>query len=299
MSAEAQQRVTPAFVKRIQQKVIQAVAQLPSDDYDPLDLDVNIKSRDTLILMFAIQYMDDHGIRSMNNNPEEEKVTDRVSSLITGAMKWRKSTGVTYLTLNDFSPEFFSHGFYKVGTSGANQEKVTIVMDFGRHKKMSAAISKMEMAYFFVFTERVTKEHFHAGRDVTVIFDHTNYSLANMDSSFLLEFFSLISSYYPTIIARTLAYDLPWYMKPVVTMARAVLPSRITNSFSVVDRKSIMQKLEKEQVPVWMGGECDCKLLTVSPTKELTEVAARYGVTETDLLKLAEYYNSSSSSPTL
>lgn len=291
MSSHVSKRVNPEFVNRIRTKVSEAVSLLPSDDYDPLDLEVNIMSRDTLILMFAVQYMDDHGIKSLNENPLEEKVIERVTSNVVGALKWRKSIGVTQLSLSDFSTEFFSRAFYKMATSGTNNDKVTIVMDFGRHKKISAAINRMEMAYFFVFTERVTLEHFHAGRDVTVIFDHTNYSLANMDSAFMLEFFSLISSYYPTIIARTLAYELPWYMKPVVTMARAILPSRITNSFDVVDRKSITQKLDKEQVPVWMGGVCDCKPLTVSPTKELKEVAVRYGVTETDLQKLVEYYN--------
>lgn len=292
MLSDAQKRVSPDFISRIREKVIETVAQLSADDYDLLDVDVKIKSRDILILMFAIQYMDDHGIKSLIDGTEGNKVIDRVTSIITGALKWRKQAGVSRLTLNDFSDEFYSNGFYKVATSGANNDNVTIVMDFGRHKKISAAINKMEMAFFFVFTERVTLEHFATGRDVTVIFDHTNYSLSNMDSSFMIEFFSLISSYYPTIIDRTLAYEMPWYMKPVVTMARAVLPSRIMNAFSVVDRNSIQQKLNKQQVPTWMGGDCDCKLLAISPTKELKEVADKYGVTETDLQKLAAYYKS-------
>jgi hypothetical protein len=292
MSTTVRERVGDDLIRRLRQKVCEAVAQTPFDDYDAQDLEVNIKSSDTLILMFAGQYMDDHGIKSLNSEePVEDKVVERIKNLVTDALKWRKQQDVANLTLSDFSSEFFSRGFYRIGISGPNDDKVTIVMDFGKHKKISSAVNRMEMAYFFVFTERITKEHFSAGRDVTVIFDHTNYGLANMDASFMIDFFSLISSYYPTIIARTIAYELPWYLKPVVTMAQAVLPSRITKDFAVVDRNSIKQKLDKEQIPVWMGGECECNLLTVSTTKELHEVAARYGVTDSDLQKLNDYYS--------
>ena len=289
MSDRATEILDPELLRQVRTKVCDALSITSVDDYDVSDLETNVKSRDILVRIFSLQYIEDHGWKSA---VDDEKAQATIVKTIVDAMKWRKTIGVTRLTLSDFSPEFFTRGYFRVGESG---DTVTIVMDFGRHKKISAQVSSMEMAFFLVFTERFTMEQFAKGRRVVVIFDHTNYSLTNMDGSFMLDFFSLISAYYPSVISQTLAYELPWYLKPVVSMAKAILPKRMTKSFDTVDRRSILAVLEKDQVPKWMGGDCDCKVLSVESTKDLKEVASAYGVTEADLNKLTEYYTATAS----
>lgn len=292
MSDKATARLNPAFIRRVRDKVSELVSLLPLDEYDSNDFQKNILDRDLLIVIFGVQYLDDHGIESLKDEDEDTKAVEKTTKHMVNSLKWRKTMAIPRLTLSDFSLEFSTQEFFKIAVTGANNDKVTIVMDFGRHKRISTEANAMETAFFFVFTECVTLEHFNSGREVTVIFDHKNFSLSNMDSSFMLDFFSLMSTHYPTIVSKTLANDMPWYMKPVVSVARAVLPARITSSFSVVDGKSIFQFLDKEQVPVWMGGECDCQPIAMTGTKDLKEVTERYGVSESDVTRLKEYYRS-------
>lgn len=293
MSVRAIDRLTAEIIGQVRDKVSELVAALPAEDYDAPYFQKNVIDRDVLIRMFTIQYLDDHCITNLKKEESiDARMIDKAAKNLVNSLKWRKEMGISRHTLSDFATEINAQGFFKVGISGEKQDKVTIVMDFGRHKRISSEINVMETAFFYVFTESVTIEHFDAGREVTVIFDHTNFTLMNLDSSFMLDFFSLFSTHYPTIVFKTLAYDMPWYMKPVVSVARTVLPSRITSNFFVVDSRSILQYLEKEQVPVWMGGECDCQLQEIAAAQELKETADRYGVRESDFKKLKEYYAS-------
>ena len=291
MLSKQRSRLSDELIANIRKKVVEGLEKLDKSYYDADDLEKNVLSSDLLIVMFATQYLDDHGIKKVEKSHEDDsKLLDKISTAIVDALTWRKSVGVTHLTLNDFPSEYHSQGYFKIGLSGQENEKVTIVQDFGRHRKLNGLLNKIEMIYYFVYTERVTLEHFRAGKEISILFDHVNFSLGNVDPSFMLEFFSLASTYYPSIYTRLVAFEVPWYVKPVVTMARAILPSRITSIFTVEDRKSLPQLMQPSEIPVWMAGENKCNLLTVSPSGTFAEISRRYNVSEADVKRLEAFF---------
>jgi hypothetical protein len=287
MSVATRSRLPDGILHRVRNEIL---SRFKSDQnsYDVDDIVRNIQTDDTLILLFCLQYLDDHPKDELQNN---DKMFEKVYKNLLETLKWRKSYGLSRFLYSDFPEEYYSRGHITVGKN-RHENTVLLVFDHSRHSKINTSLSRLLKDFLLFFTEKVTSDFIRKGYDVHIIFDYSKASYSNLDPSLLIDFLTTVTTHYPSIVKLSFAYSLPWYTNALVKMLMRILPARVTSNFIVVDKESIFKELHLQLIPDYMGGMNNMENIFLSQTPHVTlkDFQEKLGISQHDVRKLIESY---------
>lgn len=91
---------------------------------------------------------------------------------------------------------------------------------------------------------------------VSILFDCTGASYSNWDMDMTRFILNVFKQYYPWGLCYFMVYNMPWYLSALWKVIKKWIPEKHVSRVVFVDSASIQEYIEKDQLPVCMGGTC-------------------------------------------
>lgn len=220
---------------------------------------------------------------------------DQAYEMMRRALRFRHESLATSIRREDFPAEFYQVG----GLFGYEPDRKGNRMLYIRvkvHKKIPE-ISLVLQAYLYYNIQRLDEEA--GGKGISIVIDCTGGGLPNADMDMLLFLVSTLVNYFPKGLSYLLVHNLPWILKPFWHIAKAWIPEEHRQLIKFSNCRTIYEYIDKENLPDFMGGECQRDYRQVPDNCTSLEEAAKLWGVEHDvvkrvLLRFAEYLPSSS-----
>lgn len=211
-----------------------------------------------------------------NRNHDEKALKQMIN-----AFKWRKSFGINDRNVDDLPMEFAkSAAMFPLGTDYKGRMVLYIRV------KVYRKIQVLNI-YFQQFVAGIIDvvDQKSGSNGYVMVFDVSGMSWINIDLEFLQFMIQLIQTYYPYGLRYTICHNVPRVLRPIWTMAKMFIgPAEKTLRFT--DGDEIKKYISPENLPRYLGGECDFDFTNFEETKNclsVKELAKKYGFTDDDV----------------
>ena len=289
MSASTRSRIDDALTEKVIESVLTQVDRKNPPVYQE-DL-FKIKQRDGLVLRAVLNYIEERGPVESNNNENEDKAVDKITSSLMRTLEWRKE-----MKLNEILPQDFPSKFYELSSVQVCQEptedgSVIVVRDESCHVKVSSEWNEIVRIYGIWFLEKVVSQYFNEGKDVCYLMDFSNYAMKNIDPGWCYSFHESLANHFPCICTGAYAIDLPWYAKPVSKMIMKTLPP-LNRVYQITSAKEIAKKLGSA-LPSSLGGTNTLYQPMSAPPQfvSVQEIGERHSINQDDIDRMCKQFS--------
>lgn len=167
------------------------------------------------------------------------------------SLRWRKQSGINDAREEDFPLEFFSAGTlvpYNTDKFGSH----VLTLRVKNHRKDSSMVDEMRK-YFAFFMDKILFEN--DALRVTVVFDCTDAGVSNVDMELVKFVVTVFKELYPWALGYIIVHNMPWILNAVWKIVKAMLPSEGLQRVIFTSKESLMQYVDKRNLPKYMGGE--------------------------------------------
>lgn len=180
------------------------------------------------------------------------KVDDAVAMMF-DALKWRKSEDIRNLRPTYFPDEMFKISamfLYQPDREG-NLTVYFRVRYILRIPELLPTLKKFGNLLLYRVDEASA-----AGHGITGVADFQGTGLQNADIDLLFYSIQTLRNYFPAGINHILIVDLPWVLRACWGLAKSWLPESKRKMVEFITRKEIRQFIDPENLPDFMGGNC-------------------------------------------
>ncbi|RWS15214.1 Motile sperm domain-containing protein 2-like protein [Dinothrombium tinctorium] len=224
------------LVKYVRERFLEEYIKHPNQ-FDARDVE-KIKNDDWFVKRFVLA----------RNRNKKKALTMMIES-----MKWRKAEN-----FYDLKPSAFPEGMFRLGVlfpyenDKEGNSTIYIRIKFFTRIPELTEISKQYFCYIlFQALERVED-----GKDVTAIIDFKDAGPKNCDFGFVLFIFSKLTKYFPFLKGNFIVVDLTAIFYALWIVLKNMLPSSYSRKFKFVNRETIGEYVETENLPDFLGGTC-------------------------------------------
>lgn len=207
------------------------------------------------------------------------KVQDTLQ-MLKHTMEWRNEFGI-HLSEDSMFPQ----EFYKIGAlfPYENDKKGNLVlyMRIKYHKKITelVEVEKHFLVHTFEKIDRITN-----GNGLVIVFDCHEAGYSNCDVEFLQFLISCATEHAPVGLQYIIVYKLPWVLNAFWSLARKLLPAYLANRVRFCDETSVLQYIDKDNLPDYMGGNCRRNYRWIPPgSPSVFKLAHAYGISDEDI----------------
>lgn len=119
-----------------------------------------------------------------------------------------------------------------------------------------------ELAKFFMFFfEKLYA--FNSDEQIVFLIDMHEVGPRNLDPALIKLVLSILSDYYPGLVGEILVYQTPFYLNAFWRILSKVIRPNNVNLIRFVDKKTITQYINREELLTHMGGSNDYKYVYV------------------------------------
>lgn len=236
-------------IDEVRDAVLQDAASHPNDFYE-CDLS-RVRSSDWQVKRFIV--------KARATSGEKNAVCKATEDLIQNMM-WRKEVRIYERTEDTFPVDFFRAGL--IGFADCPQTGNNVIYINTKVYRKVPELTDHFFAFGHTFLDRLDREA--KGQRFTLFLDLSDMELANADVHFMRYYLELMSYRFPMLLERTILFEPPWYIKPVISVVLKVFPKTILKNVSLLDRKTAIQELTEEGIPEGAGGRL-CTDIPVPP----------------------------------
>lgn len=169
-------------------------------------------------------------------------------------MAWRKEVGFEGATEQRFPIEFYQIGAlfpYLTDREGT----LLLYMRFKVYKRMD--ILDQAIKQFVVYNMDRLDSSARKERGWAVVFDTQGAGVSQIDFDMLVFLFKTVKQYYPWGMRYVCVYELPWILTGAWKITQRLLPQDATRLFRFCNRHNISELIDPQNLPDFMGGQCD------------------------------------------
>lgn len=254
---------------------------------------MHVKETDDMITRFLLEYFEDHPLD--DKNCDEDSVVKNISAQIIETLHWRTSNRINDMKDSEFPAEFYQSGIFMFGE---DSDGCPVLYIRGRrYKKQSSAWTPIFVNFLLHESEKKVIEIFgdpfnpkNPTNKPGVVIDCSGVSLAQVDMALLFSLLPLVK-HYPQCFTYVWVYELPWYCRPFLNVTLKVLPSRIVKRVKQMDKKSAVNEMGSEGIPVFMGGTSPItpSLTVPSDASNVRDVGLKHNIPENDIKKMIAF----------
>ncbi|RKP34094.1 CRAL-TRIO domain-containing protein [Dimargaris cristalligena] len=192
---------------------------------------------------------------------------DRALEMMLTALRWRIETQVDQI-INE-GEGGLDDSILRKGISFLHGEdrkgRPIIITRVCLHRKEDQTVE--EMTKFLVWTIETVRLVFKAPTETaTIIFDLSDFTLANMDFNFVKILIRCLEAYYPESLGSLLIYNAPWIFSGIWRMISPLLDSVVASKINFVNnKKQFTEFIDPEHLVDWLGGSSKFKYEYVGP----------------------------------
>ncbi|OTF76607.1 motile sperm domain-containing protein 2-like protein [Euroglyphus maynei] len=215
---------------------------------------------------------------------------DKALKQMIDAFKWRKSFGINDRDTKDLPIEFAkSAALFPLGTDYKGRN--VIYMRIKVYRKIQVLVN-----FFQQFTAGVIDyvDQKSDRNGFVFMLDASGMGFANLDLEFLQFLIQLVQSYYPYGLRYAICYNVPKILRPMWSIAKVFLGSA-EKTIRFCDGKDILEYIPAENLPRYLGGECDIDFTDLEETRQcpsIKEVGPKHGFTEKEIEKYYKIFES-------
>ncbi|XP_014679759.1 PREDICTED: motile sperm domain-containing protein 2-like [Priapulus caudatus] len=166
------------------------------------------------------------------------------------SLAWRRSFAIADVTDADLLQEHHDQGaVYRHGVDRCGRPLLWMI---GRKHRKSSALATHQRRYLAAQFERYAAAH--PGEQCVVLLDADATGMSHMDFDFISFLLACVKTYYPSIMAYILIYNLPWVLEFAWTIIKTWLHPKAVARVRFVPLKDVGQYVDEEQRPKYMGG---------------------------------------------
>ncbi|KAJ1967934.1 phosphatidylinositol transfer protein csr1 [Dispira parvispora] len=195
---------------------------------------------------------------------------DKALAMILTALRWRIESRVDeVITLGEEGLDLkilekgisFLHGEDKQG-------RPVVVTRVKMHRKDDQTVE--EMTRYLIWTIETLRMFLAPGMEtVTIIFDLSDFTMANMDFNFVKILIRCLEAYYPESLGALLIYNAPWIFSGVWRMISPLLDPVVASKINFIDQKQQFENfIDPTQLVDWLGGQSSFRYEYQKPTPE-------------------------------
>ncbi|XP_059088816.1 motile sperm domain-containing protein 2-like isoform X1 [Tigriopus californicus] len=172
--------------------------------------------------------------------------------MIVNSLKWRKESGIGYLTPDDLSQSLKERGSLYSKNYDIDGKKL-LVFDVKKHVKGKEI--RDDIRKFFLYqVERIEREE--NGDLLTLVFDCSGCGLKNMDLDFIQYMIGVFKDYTPWNLNYILVYDMPWVLNAAWKVIKSWLPASAVKKIKFLNKQNIGEYVNSNQrFTAWGGSD--------------------------------------------
>lgn len=216
------------------------------------------------------------------------KVEDTMD-MLKKTMDWRNEFGI-----HISEDAMFPLEFYKIGAlfpyENDKQGNLVLYLRIKYHRKINemVEVEKHFLVHTFEKIDRITN-----GQGLVIIFDCQGAGYANCDVEFLQFLITCATEHAPIGLKYIIVYKLPWVLNAFWSIARKLLPAYLANRIKFCDETSILELIDKENLPDFMEGTCRRNYRWIPPgCPSVFKLANAYGITDAEIEKILPQFQS-------
>lgn len=222
-------------VRNVRQRFLDMLPEMV-DDFEPEDIDT-IKNDDWPVYRYV----------SIQNGDEDKALDQLITSY-----RWRKTMGIRNL-----DPGWFPDLIWRCGPLFLYEpDKKGRPTMYSRCKFVLCVkeITKYEQLFTAYQTWHVDEAA--NGGGWTLILDFAGTGLRNTDFDLLKFFLNLLMVQFPRGIEYILVINLPFILRVFWGLVKTWIPSDRVDMIKFVDSESILEYIDKDKLPDFLGGTC-------------------------------------------
>ncbi|KAJ1908658.1 hypothetical protein IWQ60_011595 [Tieghemiomyces parasiticus] len=136
------------------------------------------------------------------------------------------------------------------------------------HRKDDQTVE--EMTQFLVWTIETIRLLLHPPVEtVTIIFDLSDFTMANMDFNFVKILIRCLEAYYPESLGSLLIYNAPWIFPGIWRMISPMLDAVVASKVQfITSKKQFQDYIDPEHLVDWLGGASKFTYEYVTPVAD-------------------------------
>ncbi|CAF0941452.1 unnamed protein product, partial [Brachionus calyciflorus] len=179
---------------------------------------------------------------------------DKAVNMIDEVLIWRKEFGANELLTPGRLP--FNEKFLEMGAlfKRHKDRNGLSILNFQVKTHVKGRYPHDELCRFVAYF--LEKEYrFNVDDPIILLFDMSDAGYSNMDIEFTKFLVFCLKTYYPGLIQYVIIFDMPLILNAIWKIVKALLPAKAVELVKFVDKKSIKQFVDDENIFVHMGGK--------------------------------------------
>lgn len=232
--------VDPELLRQFREAVLPQLRETPELYYE---YDVNRLEEDDL---YAHKFLAHQGYLSK----DVKTLMERSVKMVLENFKWRKEFGVQDIKREDLPDEFFDRKGCIVLKEDKEGREV-VVIRVSQIRKTRPGEKEIGEKFLIYWMENIYQRNDYG---ITIIIDCTDAGLSNVNMD-LVEFANFIfRHHYPCYLGHFLVFKMPWLFEAVWNLIKRFLPQTGIERIKFVDKKSILEYIDKDKLPEYLGG---------------------------------------------
>jgi predicted house-cleaning noncanonical NTP pyrophosphatase (MazG superfamily) len=223
------------YTQELRRRLIEEIENTNSD-VDEEDLN-NLNDKDLLRFIVARSYNVDNALKIL------------LESLV-----FRKANGVRFITFDDVKDEL---SFNRISILGFDQNKRLVAVIRPRYHFSSQSVKENAQKMLLFFAEKAKALLSKDNDQCTIIFDMTDFTLANMDYDIIKYMVRVFTDYYPETLGVLLVVNSPWLFKSCWKIMKPWLDPNTAKKIIFTSHPKLTNYIDEQILPPDLGGTND------------------------------------------
>jgi hypothetical protein len=224
-----------AYISELRRRLHEEILNKKSD-IDEEDL-IQLKDSDLLRFLIARNYSVENALKVL------------LESLV-----WRKINQVRYITFDDVRDELLLN---RISILGYDQSKRLVAIIRTRYHFASQSNKENTQKMLLFFAEKAKTMLSKENEQCTIIFDMTDFTLANMDYDIIKYMVKIFTDFYPETLGVLLVVNSPWLFKSCWKIVKPWLDPNTAKKIVFTSHPKLTNYIDADILPPDLGGRND------------------------------------------
>lgn len=196
------------------------------------------------------------------NDPDAN--VQNVIDLIFKVLSWRQEYKINDMSPTDLPVEIVKCGLLKQAILPNGDIMICIIAR--RYRKVDEIMEKAILPGIFWYYEYCIVPNLKPDTRLHILFDGSGCGLNQADTILITAGVPILINYYPGLVSKCYIYNMPWILKPFITLFRPLIPKKFTNIGYIMNDKNMNDFMGSVGVPDILGGDIVTTDLYISDT---------------------------------
>lgn len=182
----------------------------------------------------------------------QERDVDLALKMLKESLKYRNDMDINTIGKEDLPADYFASRCVQLYNKDHKDHPIVVIR--GRMHIKNADTRRLQQQYMLYWVEKGVRANDWGA--VSILFDCTGTSYKNVDTDMIRFILNTFKQCYPWGLGYFIVYNVPWYLSAFWKLFKQWIPEKYVGIVVFVDKHSIREYINEDQLPLSMGGTC-------------------------------------------